>query len=863
MGKLFTYWRSLNAKLSTGIKAKAGKILFAILLLCCVTFRGYATAWTTATAGAINTLSNWTNGTSSPTTFTTPGDTWTITMTMTMPASSSWTVGAASSAPDTVIFAGGGVDSMNGAGSTANTTIYGVVMMSGGRLILNGAGTTHNFTNYGDFIVTSGTINSIASTTALHLNTTGNFYVNGGTLSSTGAGSILTLNNTGNISVTGGAITAGGATGSITLTINGNSAISGGTINTSGASSVLTMNTHGNFSMTAGSFAAGGASGVLTNNVYGNCSFSGAAVMTNTGASCMSTVHLALPTPSGTMLADNTSTGTWSGTNVYIDTGCTAQLDGNFSASTGAPTFSASYGITVNGTLICPAAYMINGTDNFTLNGVATLEVAIATGINGAIITSGTKAFALSANYVFNGTAAQVTGSYLPAALIAPDTITINNSAGVTLSQTTSTTGLLLFASGILHTTAAFTMSVPGAATDVVGAGATSYVDGTLIKTISGLTSVNYEVGDLDYAPTALTLSTAGTAGSLGLKATNGLHPSVATSGLSTANMANHYWTITNYSAAGPATVIPKATYDAADIIGGTNSAFETQEYSGTAWLGTPLATANTSSPYTSAPTTGITLATLPGAYIFGNIFCGTLPITGTPTVCPDATTSLSDATTGGTWVSSATSIASVSATGVVTGVSAGVATISYTQGTCTVTSVVTVNPLPDAGTITGADTTVCVGNNITLSDAATGGSWGMTNSTLATVSGGVVTGVAPGIDTITYYVANSCGNARAKYRVKILSAAACHAAVISVAQTSPSLVVFPNPNTGAFTINLLSADDEAVHVVITNIVGEKVSEVTTTTNKETDIHLNPAPGIYLLSATTANGRYNAKVVVR
>jgi hypothetical protein len=38
---------------------------------------------------------------------------------------------------------------------------------------------------------------------------------------------------------------------------------------------------------------------------------------------------------------------------------------------------------------------------------------------------------------------------------------------------------------------------------------------------------------------------------------------------------------------------------------------------------------------------------------------------------------------------------------------------------------------------------------------------------------------------------------------------------------------------------------------------------LTTTTNRETGININPAPGIYLLSATTANGRYNAKVVVR
>ena len=102
---------------------------------------------------------------------------------------------------------------------------------------------------------------------------------------------------------------------------------------------------------------------------------------------------------------------------------CTAQLDGNFSTTTGGP----AYGLTVNGMLICPAAYMINGAGIFGLDDGATIEVAIATGLNGAIINSGTKTFHTGANYAFNGTAAQVTGTYMPSVLIAPDTITVAN----------------------------------------------------------------------------------------------------------------------------------------------------------------------------------------------------------------------------------------------------------------------------------------------------------------------------------------------------------------------------------------------------------------------------------------------------
>lgn len=768
--------------------AKAMKNIGITILLCCLAVEGYSTAWTTATPGLLTTLSNWTNGTIPPTTFTTPGDTWTVTMPMTMSSGVAWIVGTTGMAPATVTIATGGPVHGSGGGFVLSMTIYGNI-------------------NIADSIVANG------------------------------GGCQILMNIFGNLNITTGSVTA------------------------NGGSSMVKMKVNGNLMMTGGSIAANGGSAIDSVNVNGNFSMSGPSYISGNGGSATSTVLLSLPAGSGTMMIDNTSTGTWIGTNVYVVTGCTAQLDGNFKTTTG----GATYGLTVNGTLICPSADTVNGIDMFKLNGGATLEVAHASGINGAIATTGTKTFAPGANYVFNGTVAQVTGSFLPAALVSPDTITINNSAGVTLTQSTLTTGTLLFTSGILNT-GAFTMSVPGAATAVAGAGATSYVNGTLIKTITGLTTVNYETGDLDYAPMLLTLSTAGTAGSLGVKTTNGLHPSVGTSGLSSANMANHYWTITNTGAAGPATVIPKATYNLADIIGGSNSSFKTQEYTGGAWLGAALATTNTSSPYTSAPNSGITLATLAGAYIFGNVFCGTLPITGSTSVCTGATITLSDATPAGTWNSSTPSVATISGTGLVTALSAGVTTISYTVGACMVTTIVTVNPLPNAGVITWVDTVVCVGHTIVLADTATGGTWVSNNVSLATVSGtGTVTGVAPGIDTITYTVTNSCGTATVKRRIKVLSVATCHTGVVELSQaTTTELSVFPNPNSGAFSVNLVSAAaDEAVTVVITNVFGEKIKEFTATTNKVTELTIDAAPGIYIVSAATANGRYNAKVLVK
>jgi hypothetical protein len=137
--------------------------------------------------------------------------------------------------------------------------------------------------------------------------------------------------------------------------------------------------------------------------------------------------------------------------------------------------------------------------------------------------------------------------------------------------------------------------------------------------------------------------------------------------------------------------------------------------------------------------------------------------ISGTSTVCVGSTTTLSSATTGGTWSSSNTGVATVNSSGVVSGVSAGTATISYTAtgsyGAGTTTRIVTVNPLPNAGTITGT-ATVTAGSTTTLSNATTGGVWSSSATGIATVgSAGVVSGVAAGTATISYTVANSCGS--------------------------------------------------------------------------------------------------------
>ncbi len=791
-----------------------------MLLIVLLPLASFATTWRTVSVASATSLSNWTNGSASPSSFATSGDTWIVEDSVWIPSGAVWTVGSSSSSPSTLIVAPTG-KLVTQYGSITTLNVNGDFIINGGSFIHSTNGTNDTVNIHGNFVMNSGsfyfsatsavqvihvdsnfTINGgaftqTANTPKRYLTVGGNFLLSGGTMKCDGTVPRFDLDVYGTFTTTGGAIrsasnsatinyhlyraanlsntrlsftgtgpvfnftaydTANFISDSFTIygtvpVVNINSAgdlnFTNDSISASGNSPTLNGYAHRNFNMASSSFAFSGTVAKINMYLFGNCSITGTSSMTNSGTAGFNTVHLAMPSSSGTMLIENTSSGSWSRTNVFIDTGCFAQLVNNFSSSTGA---SPTYGMTVNGKLICPAAYAVNGTGIFKLNGSGTLVVANAAGINGNITTSGARTFHTGAVYIYNGTVAQVTGSYLPVSLTSPGLLVINNSYGVTLSQTTATTGTLSFVAGILHTSS-HTFSAPGSTSAVTGAGAASFVDGTLIKTISGFTSVNFEVGDTSYAPMNFALSSAGTSGSLGVSCNLGMHPSISSSGILTSNITNHYWRITNYSAAGPATLVPTATYNYADIIGGSNSSFSMQKFTAGSWLSSAITAANTSSPYTSSVTSGIGLSSAAGDYVFGTS-CGA-PITGATFICSvGGTTTLSNAVSGGTWSSNDTAIANVSGAGIVTGLSIGSTIIYYTTSSCSVSIIVTVGVMP----ITGS-AAICPSSSIALTDSTPGGSWTSSSAGVATVSSsGVVTGVAAGTAIISYSVTAACG---------------------------------------------------------------------------------------------------------
>lgn len=129
--------------------------------------------------------------------------------------------------------------------------------------------------------------------------------------------------------------------------------------------------------------------------------------------------------------------------------------------------------------------------------------------------------------------------------------------------------------------------------------------------------------------------------------------------------------------------------------------------------------------------------------------------VTGGGAICAGGTLTVTASAAGGVWNSSNPAVASVSG-GVVTGISAGSAAISYTLAGCTAVANVSVvaTPAPIGGNTTG-----CVGFTTILSSSSTGGTWSSGAPGVATINpvSGLVTGVAAGTADITYALSGGC----------------------------------------------------------------------------------------------------------
>jgi len=266
-------------------------------------------------------------------------------------------------------------------------------------------------------------------------------------LTSATTGTALTLGIGGNLSVASGvlALVGGGSNGSKVCTVNvtGNVSISGtGVIDMSSTqttSGAVTLNVGGNFSVSGSgllrSTTGSGTRTVNFNNASGIQSFTSTTGGINTNAITF-------------------NVGTGSSTN-------TLQLLSNFVMNN-----TASLNVLNNATLDCGTnivqATVANTQGNFSLNSGGTMKIASTAGITssgatGNIQTATTRSFSTTANYIYNGTAAQNTGNGLPATV---NNLTFDNTVdAVTLNSARTITNTFSITSGSVANLGTFTHS--------------------------------------------------------------------------------------------------------------------------------------------------------------------------------------------------------------------------------------------------------------------------------------------------------------------------------------------------------------------------------------------------------------------
>ncbi len=354
---------------------------------------------------------------------------------------------------------------------------------------------------------------------------------------------------------------------------------------------------------------------------------------------------------------------------------------------------------------------------------------------------------------------------------------------------------------------------------------------------------------------TALTDATAGGVWS----SSNTLIATVASTGIVT-GAAIGTATI-SYTVAGiPATMVVTVSANPSSIGGATSvcvgSSISVSDFTaGGTWTSTATASI-VSTGSTTAMVTGLTAGTATITYSLGSgcfktyaitVKANPVAISGTLSACVGGRTFVSDATASGiSWTSSTTSVATITASGVVTGVSAGTTIITYTISTgCIATAVVTINPLPVVAPITGASTVSHAGPAITLADVTPGGVWSSTAPAIATVGSGsgIVTAIA------------SAGNTTISYTVTALG---CAAAATKTVTATPA-----PPAHGGSVTNAATIVNAGETVMLTEeVAGEWISSDNTVATVSTSGAVTGiAAGFANITHTVANGGAAATTV--
>ena len=246
-------------------------------------------------------------------------------------------------------------------------------------------------------------------------------------------------------------------------------------------------------------------------------------------------------------------------------------------------------------------------------------------------------------------------------------------------------------------------------------------------------------------------------------------------------------------------------------------------------------------------------------------------PVTGSTSLCAGDTTTLYDTTSGGVWSSSNVAIVSVnSATGLVTAIGAGSATITYTTGSGFVIASVAVNPKPNVYALSGGGS-FCAGasTTISLSNSTAGISYQLYNS--GTIAGAPLVGTGSPLDL------GSVTSAGTYSVVATNTVTGCMAAMGTVTVntlTSPSAISLSGPLCQGGTVtasnsvtggtwassNPAVATISSFGIISVNSIGTAIISYTLTSTgcaTATSVTVNPSPaaigGSYGICAGATN----------
>ncbi len=257
----------------------------------------------------------------------------------------------------------------------------------------------------------------------------------------------------------------------------------------------------------------------------------------------------------------------------------------------------------------------------------------------------------------------------------------------------------------------------------------------------------------------------------------------------------------------------------------------------------------------------------------------GTMPqITGPNNVCVGNSIQLSDSFIGGIWTST-NGRATINNTGLVTGVSAGVATIKYSfvnelGCNATATYLVNVNPIPAvpqiqyaAGTINpqrGAPAgSYCNNRTFTVVGIPGGGTWVSSNPPVISIglTTGIVNTLSPGSGSIRYTYSSLAGCTNSRTMVGFVVDCAVPKSVVTIDDKQPiNFEIFPNPTADYFILKTDNVLSNAT-IKITDILGKELltQSMSFGANKIDISHYSK--GFYIITIYSTEGTISKKII--